>query len=84
MAELGFVLIFVIQSFHSVMRPPALVLLGAFFSVCKLAQLWGVVVIISSLVLDGVVVIAALVIVCRILLKTLYSFEVLQIQVLQL
>ncbi len=83
-AELGLVFIFVVEPLHSVVRPPALVLLGALLGICELAQFRSVVIVIPSLVLNRVEEVAALVVVGRILLGALDPLEVLQVQVLQL
>lgn len=42
MTELCLVLILVVESFNPVMRPTALVLLRAAFSISELAELWRV------------------------------------------
>ena len=54
-----------------------------FFSFSKLTQFRGVVIVISALVLDGVVVVAAFVIV-SIFLITVYSLKIRKIQVFYL
>lgn len=51
MTEFGFVLVFMIKPFNTVMSSSALVLFRAFFSLRKFAQFWSVIVIIPSLIL---------------------------------
>ena len=84
MAELSLILVFVVQSFHSVVSSPALFLLWALLSVCELAQLWRVVVIVSPLILYRVIVVTTLMIVGSIFLGTLRSLEVFEVQMFDL
>ena len=66
------------------MSTTALVLLGTLLRVRKLAKLGRVEIVVSPLVFDRVVVVAALVIMGRIFLRALYSLKVAQVQVLYL
>jgi hypothetical protein len=52
MAELSLVLVLMVKPFYPVMRPPALISFGAFFSIRELAQLRSVHVVIPSLVFN--------------------------------
>ena len=76
MTEFRLILILVVESLDSIMRPSAFVPFGAFFSVGKFAKLRRVEVVISPLVLDRVVVVAGLVVVGSILPWALYPLEV--------
>jgi len=81
-AEFCLVLIFVVESFNSVMRSTTLVFLGTALSISELAEFRGVLVIVPALVLDGVVEVATLVIVRTVLLWALVTLEILKLQVL--
>ena len=74
--EFRLILVLVVESLDSIMRPSAFVPFGAFFSVGKFAKFWSVEVVISPLVLDRVVVVAGLVVVRGILPWALYPLEV--------
>ena len=76
MTKLSFILIFVIESFYSIMSSTALISLRTLLCVCKLAQFRSVIVVISSFIFDGMIIVAALVIVRRIFLRALDPFEV--------
>jgi hypothetical protein len=78
--EFSLVLVFMIESFDPIMSSATPFLFGTFLRLSKLTKLWRIVVIISSLVLDGVVVIATLVIVWCILLRTFDPLKVGEIQ----
>lgn len=82
MTELSLVLVFVVESLNSVVGSSAAFLLGAFLGLSELAELRSVVVIVSSLVLDGVVVVATLVIVGCIFLGAFNPLEVSKIEML--
>lgn len=66
------------------MRSPTFILFRALLGIGKLTELWGVVIIVSPLIFYRMVVIAALVVVRRIFLRALDSFEIAQVQVLDL
>ena len=74
--EFRLILVLVVESLDSIMRPTAFVPFGAFFCVGKFAKFWSVEVVISPLVLDRVVVVAGLVVVGGILPWALYPLEV--------
>jgi len=80
--KLSLVLVFVVESLDSVVGPAASFFLRTFLSLSELTKLWSVVVIISSLVLDGVVVIATFVIVWCIFLRTFDPLEIGQVEML--
>jgi hypothetical protein len=80
--ELCLVFVFVIKSFNSVVSTPASVFLRTPLCVSELAQLRRVEIIISPLVLDRMVVVAAFVVVSCIPFWTFNHLEVFQIQVL--
>ena len=74
--EFRLILVLVVESLDSIMRPSAFVPFGAFFSVGEFAKFWSVEVVISPLVLDRVVVVARLVVVGGILPWALNPLEV--------
>ena len=74
--KFSLILVLVVESLDSIMRPSAFVPFGAFFSVGKFAKFWCVQVVISPLVLDRVVVVAGLVVVRSTLPRALYPLEV--------
>lgn len=82
MTELSFVLVFVIKSFDSVMCSSALIFLWALFSFSEFTQFRGIVIVISALVLNGVVVVATLMVVWRVLPWTLDPLEIVKAQML--
>ena len=63
------------------MCSPTFLLFRAFFCFRKFAKLWRVVIVISSLVFDRMIIVAALVIVGCVLFVTFNSLEVSQIKV---
>ena len=83
MTEFSLVFILVIKSLNSIMSSSTFVSLGTFFSVGKLTKFRSVEIIISSSILYRMEVVTTFVIV-GILLGTLMSLEVLQLQVLDL
>jgi hypothetical protein len=76
MTKFSLILVLVVESLDSIMRPSAFVSFGAFFSVGKFAKFWRVQVVISPLVFDRVVVVAGLVVVGSTLPRALYPLEV--------
>lgn len=80
--EFRLVFIFMVESLHSVMRPPAFVFFGTFFSICEFTELRGIEVVVSALVLDRVIIIAALMVVRGIFAGTFDSLEIYEVQML--
>ena len=81
MTEFSFVLVLVIEAFNSVVGSSTLFFFWTFFSLCEFAKFWSVMIIISSLIFDRMVKIAALVVMGCILFVTFDPLEISQIQV---
>ena len=79
MTEFRLILIFVIESLNSIVSTLAFLFFRTFFSLCELAKFWSVKVIISSFILDCVVIVATFVIMRLILTWTLNAFKIAQI-----
>ena len=77
-AELGFVLVPVVQAFNTVVSTFAAIMLRTLFSLGELTELWGVAAIVPSLVLDGVKVEARLMIMGTSTIRTFEALEVTQ------
>lgn len=80
-AKFGFVLLAVVETLHAVVGPLALVAFRALFCLGKLAELWGVDPILSSLVFVGVEEVAGLVVVSHALRGAFQPLELVQKEV---
>jgi hypothetical protein len=77
-AKLGFVFVAMVKTLNSVVGPPASVMLRIFLGFCKFAKLWGVLAVLSPVILDAVEEEATLMVVGASPVRTFIALKITQ------
>jgi hypothetical protein len=77
-AKLGFVFVAMVKTLNSVVGPPASVMLRTLLGFCKFAKLWGVLAVVSPVILDAVEEEATLMVVGASPVRTFIALKITQ------